>query len=109
MSSMHELAMIKQKIDACGKVLRVWGSSKTNPNTKQLKQLQKQLEKLNTNESTEQLRAEFFRVSKALDELLLKQENFWAQRSRISWLRHGDKNIQFFHSKTSQRRQRNHI
>lgn len=101
MSSMHELAMIKLKIDACGKVLRVWGSSKTNPNTKQL---QKQLEKLNTDESTEQLRAEFFRVSKALDELLLKQENFWAQRSIISWLRHGDKNIQFFHSKTSQRR-----
>ena len=30
-SDVHGLAMIKEKIEACGEVLRVWASSKTNP------------------------------------------------------------------------------
>ena len=47
------LAMIKEKIDACGEVLRAWRSSKTNLNTEEIKQLQKQFEKLNIEESTE--------------------------------------------------------
>ena len=59
-------------------MLRAWGSSKTKPNTKEIKQFQKQLEKLNMEEPTELSKAEFLRVSKALDELLVKQEIFWA-------------------------------
>ena len=53
-NGVHGLAMIKEKIDACGEVLKAWGSSKTNLNTEEIKELQKQLEKLNIEESTEQ-------------------------------------------------------
>jgi len=59
---------------------------------------------LNSEEVTEASRAEFLAVSKTLDDLLLKQEIFWAKRSRISWLKHGDKNTKFFHAKASQRK-----
>ena len=41
-------------------------------------------------------------VSKQLDDLLLKQEIFWRQGSRVSWLKYWDKNTKFFHSKASQ-------
>ena len=42
-----------------------------------------------------------------MDELLQKQEIYWAQQSGINWLKHGDRNIKFFHAKASQRRRKN--
>ena len=44
-----------------------------------------------------------------MDKLLQKQEIFWAQRSKINWLKHEDKNMKFFHAKAIQRRNKNHI
>ena len=44
-----------------------------------------------------------------MDKLLQKQEIFWAQRSKINWLKHEDKNTKFFHAKATQRRNKNHI
>ena len=50
----------------------------------EIKSLQKQIEGVIAEDVTPKNRAEFLGVSKRLDELLLKQEMYWAQRSRIS-------------------------
>ncbi|KAL5804637.1 hypothetical protein ACOSQ3_031437 [Xanthoceras sorbifolium] len=48
-------------------------------------------------------------VEKELDDLLLQDEIYWRQRSRVSWLKFGDKNSKFFHAKASARRKHNEI
>ena len=79
----HGLEQVQYKIKKCSEVLSAWGSTKTNPKTKEIKQFQKRLEVLNMEETIEVSRAEFLGISKTLDDLLLKQEVFWAQRSRV--------------------------
>ena len=103
------LTLAKEKIKVYGTELLAWGSSKTNPDTEEIKRLQHQIEALNSAEATMENRAEFLEVSKKMDALLMKQEIFWAQRSRISWLKHRDRNTKFFHAKASQRRRKNYI
>ena len=98
------LALAKEKIKVCGAELLAWGSSKTNPDTEEIKRLQQRIKALNSAEATIENRAEFLEVGKKMDDLLRKQEIFWAQRARIPWLKHGDRNTKFFHAKASQRR-----
>ena len=103
------MATIQEKIKVYGAELMTWGSPITDPDTLAIKEVQKQLDRLNEAELTEDAKAEFLGLSKRMDELLQKQEIYWAQRSRINWLKHGDKNTKFFHAKATQRRRKNYI
>ena len=103
------LANTKEKIGHCGAKLLAWGSSRTHPDAKEIKRLQKHVEKLSARVNTEESKADFLAASKKLDDLLLKQEIYWAQISQVNWLKHRDKNTKFFHSKASQRRWKNFI
>ena len=42
-------------------------------------------------------------------ELMVKEECLWHQRSRVDWLKSGDMNTSYFHSRATQRNKRNFI
>lgn len=48
-------------------------------------------------------------LSKQMDGLLDSEEIYWRQRSRIGWIREGDRNTKFFHHKATWRAKKNNI
>lgn len=48
-------------------------------------------------------------LSRKLDELLLREEIMWKQRSRMAWLREGDRNTRYFHRKAMWRQKKNTV
>lgn len=67
-----------------------------------LKEMQNQDDRLTKGE-------EIKRIQEDIKRLWKQEELFWCQRSRVKWLKDGDRNSQFFHATTIQRRGRNQI
>ena len=49
------------------------------------------------------------RVTDKMNELLYHEEMMWMQRSRITWLKEGDRNTKYFQSKAVWRARKNKI
>ena len=64
------MAAIQEKIKVCGVELMAWGSPITDPNTIAIKEIQKQLDRLNEAELIKDAKAEFLGLSKKMDNIL---------------------------------------
>ena len=48
-------------------------------------------------------------TEKQIENLFMDEKTYWRQRSRVEWLKDGDRNAKFFHSKASAPKKKNRI
>jgi uncharacterized radical SAM superfamily protein len=71
--------------------LKRWSHEKFGVVTSELEKLRKRLEELNSLDAVGN-EGEIWRINKQMDKLVYHEEMMWLQRSRIAWLREGDRN-----------------
>ncbi|KAL5542394.1 hypothetical protein UlMin_010104 [Ulmus minor] len=96
------------RIALCGKNLEVWGKDKFRHLTKEKKTLQEKISCLSSMHDSGSWKI-LKECEKNLNSLLDTEERYWRQRSRVSWLKDGDRNTKFFHKKATARRKKNEI
>jgi hypothetical protein len=94
------LQMVHTKLKATMESLNDWSRSKFGAVTKEINKLKKDLEIAQSRQYTGYSK-EVEDLNRRLDELLLREEIMWRQRSRITWLKHGDQNTKKFHRKAT--------
>jgi uncharacterized protein YicC (UPF0701 family) len=77
-----------------------WSSQKFGSVTKELKQLREQMKEISESQNESQ-QEELHKLRVRMDEILYREEMMWLQRSRIAWLKEGDKNTKIFHMKVA--------
>ncbi|XP_048623608.1 uncharacterized protein LOC125592465 [Brassica napus] len=100
-------ASIMEHISSCRKALGEWRRQHNLNSAKQVEELKEKVESMYSNDDAtpEEIAEEL----KELADALKAEELFWKQKSRVFWLREGDKNTKIFHALTKQRRARNKI
>ena len=103
------MEQVQAKISRCSNKLKKWSRDHFGNVTKQLKEKSEQLQRAEESSAGGNGHDLVISIRKEVQELLLREEKMWRQRSRTSWLKEGDRNTRFFHSKASQRRRRNSL
>ncbi|CAA7058410.1 unnamed protein product [Microthlaspi erraticum] len=98
---------VYSKISSCRQAILRWKKTNKSNTVKKIEEIKAQLEQNQTDgngTSEEALKLKWDLCSAFRDE-----ELYWRQKSRVTWLREGDRNTKLFHATTKQRRARNRI
>ena len=93
----------------CKEALRDWARTSFGHRERRIRELSARLERINKAVYSQATSTEAKRVGDELESLLLIDEHYWKQRARVDWLKGGDKNSAYFHSRALRRKSRNTI
>jgi hypothetical protein len=82
--------------------LKKWSYDKFSAVSKELSKIRKRMEEIEM-QGPGALSQELHTLWTRMDELLYREEMTWLQRSRIAWLKEGDRNTSYFHRKAAAR------
>ena len=101
-----KLSSVASSLKEVMKELKQWSMVKFGIVLKKIESLRNNLAKLQLAGAD---RAHIRTKMNQLDELLYREEMLWMQRSRVDWLKEGDRNMKFFHRKAVWRARKNRI
>ncbi|CAA7031857.1 unnamed protein product [Microthlaspi erraticum] len=102
-----EQGSISSKISSCRQAISKWKKTNKSNSIKKIEEIKAQLEQNQTDLSGTS--EEALKLKWDLCAAFREEEIYWKQKSRVTWLREGDRNTKFFHATTKQRRARNRI
>ncbi|XP_056859988.1 uncharacterized protein LOC130508476 [Raphanus sativus] len=100
-------ANIMGRISTCRKAISVWKRSAKPSSAMRIQELHYKIDEASRQEQFK--REELESMRKELNEEYYNEELFWWQKSRMNWLRAGDRNTKYFHAVTKNRRAQNMI
>ena len=101
-----DLGTINAALRGVMKTLKEWSSVQFGSIRKELERLRALLAEQQANGNDDQAVKDTIRT---MNEMLYREEMLWLQRSRVSWLREGDRNTKFFHQRAVWRERKNKI
>ncbi|KAK8660520.1 hypothetical protein V6N13_051446 [Hibiscus sabdariffa] len=108
-SWLHSSGSTVSKLLAIGDSLRSWQADRRASSTKRMSDLQGFLNSCMQGSITDEAKMAFLDAKREHKSLLDKDEAYWAQRARVTWLTQGDRNSAYFHARASGRRKKNRI
>jgi uncharacterized protein YukE len=102
----QDLADIMNKLNRMMSTLQGWSKRKFGNVLQELNKYRRKLEQLLVQGGDSE---EIRNTSDHIDELLYREEMLWLQRSRVAWLKEGDRNTRFFHQKAIWRARKNKV
>ncbi|XP_073138031.1 uncharacterized protein [Henckelia pumila] len=102
---LHDDSMgLSERISHCKEALLVWAGGRFRCIPRKLRICRDKLNRLKNHECWHNSADLIQRLEKNIETLSTKEEIYWKQRSRVSWLAHGDRNSKYFHACASSRR-----
>ncbi|KAK6146589.1 hypothetical protein DH2020_020458 [Rehmannia glutinosa] len=102
------LFQIQNRIRACRLGLLTWSKKVVTNSAKIIRDNTEKLEAL-SHLGSQKDHEVWLSLKKDLHKAYENEETYWRQKSRVQWLREGDKNTKFFHASTVQRHKWNAI
>ncbi|XP_012853800.1 PREDICTED: uncharacterized protein LOC105973324 [Erythranthe guttata] len=98
-----------QNTRACRTALIQWNRSVGCMPQREIAKTQQRIHLLDSRNQTSEVKKELRELRKKLEHLYNDNDAYWKQRSRIQWMREGDRNTKFFHAKATARKRANTV